>query len=144
MLSVRNGRRPLILVADPNEIIRQVICTILVGQGCRVLFAHSGEAAVRVVRRLSARLDLMITDMSMQATRGFDIADHAAHLAPELSVLLLSGRSLEQSLLSQEHLGPRRDIVAKPFTQASLLSKVRKLLADSGKTSQYKTASHAH
>jgi CheY-like chemotaxis protein len=141
MLAVRNGRRPLILVADPNEIIRQVIHTILGGQGCRVLFAHNGEAALRVVRRFAERLDLLIIDMSMQATRGFDIADHAAQFAPDLPVLLLSSRWREDSLLDQGHLGPRREIVAKPFTQASLLSKVSKLLADPAKTNRYKTAS---
>jgi|SwirhisoilCB2_FD_contig_51_13455490_length_798_multi_2_in_0_out_0_1 CheY-like chemotaxis protein len=142
MLAVRNGRRPLILVADPNEIIRQVIRTILVGQGCRVLFAHNGEAAVRVIKRLSSRLDLMIVDMSIEATRGFDIADHAAQLAPGLPVVLLSSRLLEGSP-AQQYLGPRREIVAKPFTQASLLSKVRDLLADPTRTNQYKTVSRA-
>jgi CheY-like chemotaxis protein len=148
MLAV-HGRRPLILVADPNEIIRQVIRTILVSQGCRVLFAQNGEAVVRVVQRFSARLDLMIADMSMQATRGFDVADHAAHLAPGLPVLLLSGRSFEHSRMDQEHLGPRRGIIPKPFTQASLLSNVRKLLADPARSAQatinrYKTASPGH
>jgi DNA-binding response OmpR family regulator len=136
--AVRFGR-PVILVADRNPIIRKVVQTMLVRQGFRVLLASTPDGALKVATRFSARLDLVIVDVEMGATTGLGIVNLVARQSPGLPLLVMSSQWQQMDQSS----GRAIDCLAKPFTQAVLVGKVRALTARSGvvRAGRYKIVS---
>jgi len=137
---VRSGR-PLILVADRNALIRKVIRTMLIGQGFHVLLAPTAQHALKVVTRLTGRLDLIIVEAAMSAAAGFNIIERVSGLSPRMPLLLMCSQLREEALAPS----PRRDYIAKPFTQGLLLEKIRGLIGSAARpvTGLYRTASPA-
>jgi DNA-binding response OmpR family regulator len=130
--------RPLILVADRNAIIRKVVQTMLVRQGFRVLLASTPDRALKVAIRFSARLDLVIVDAEMGATTGLSIVSLVARQSPGLPLLVMSSQWHQT-----DQPGRAIDCIAKPFTMALLVGKVRALSTRSGgvKPGRYKIVS---
>ena len=151
--SVLRIGRPVILVAEPNEIIRKVVREILVRQGFRVLAVSNATSAQKVVCRLSSRIAAIVMESAMRAPTGFDLLGELAKLAPDVPALVISNPMpgvvpLERDPLPQA-MEYQRDILPKPFPRALLLSKLHALLEArrererAPRPSLYKTASHA-
>jgi two-component system, OmpR family, KDP operon response regulator KdpE len=119
------GRR-LVLVADDNAGIRQLIVRQLQPLDCDVLKARDGEEAVRLA--LAHEPDLLIVDIEMPGLSGFDVTREVRRrMPPHVRVLVISesGASDEES----EALDAGADgYLSKPFGGAELREAVRKLL----------------
>jgi DNA-binding NtrC family response regulator len=101
--------------------------TILESHGYGVLLANDGENAIRVAHRHTGPIHLMLTDMVMPRMNGRELAKQLAPLRPEMKVLFMSGY-IKEDITSQDTLNPEMCFIQKPFTTASLLSKLRELL----------------
>jgi len=136
-------RRPLVLVVDRSEMIRDFLRRTLQGRGFRVLLASTAADALRIVARFSPRINLMIAEVRMPWEPGLDFVAHVGQILPELAVLPMSGDLIEQATGIQEDAGHGGVFVAKPFTQAFLLSKLQSLIAvpRDYKPTLYRTAS---
>ena len=71
-------------------------------------------------------MDLILTDMVLPETDGFQVAQRATALRPELKVLFMSGYT-EHPVLQRPGLESSA-FVHKPFTAATLAAKVREAL----------------
>jgi PAS domain S-box-containing protein len=118
------GRGELILVADDEAAIREIVRTMLESAGYRVRTASDATDAVALVARHGDEARLLLTDWRMP---GLDSpsAIRAVHkLQPRLPVVVVSG-----SLLSAGGgLEGVRGRLAKPFTANELLRLVRDAL----------------
>jgi DNA-binding NtrC family response regulator len=123
------GRR-LILVADRSEITRTVLREILVRQGYRVVSAGTTADALKVISRLSSRLDAVIAETAPRAAAGFDLAAEIRHAVPQVPLLAMSNPMLH--FASREKAPPTMSFerIEKPFSQAYLLEKLDRLLAN--------------
>jgi two-component system, cell cycle sensor histidine kinase and response regulator CckA len=113
-----------ILVVEDQDDVRKLIVQILRAHGYRVLEAANGYQALDEAARHPEVLHLMITDVVMPGMPGPELARRLASVHPGTRVLFTSGYSetrngLESSL----------PYIAKPFTPASLVGKVREVLA---------------
>jgi two-component system, cell cycle sensor histidine kinase and response regulator CckA len=109
----------VVLVADDDDAIRALIARILRGTGYTVLEARTSEEALA----LGEDLELLVADLVMPSTGGVELADAMRARVPGLHVLFTSGYCR-----TGNSFGPDDPLLAKPFTAAELLLRVRQLV----------------
>ncbi|WP_420140806.1 response regulator [Sphingomonas sp.] len=129
-----------ILVVEDDDDVRAYTVEILRELGYRVLEAHDGPAALRLVERLDVQIDLLFTDVVMPAMSGRELSDAARAIRPHLKILYTSGYT-RNAIVHGGRLDPGVQIVAKPFTFDTLSAKVREML-DSGTSGRFLLVNH--
>lgn len=118
----------VVLIVEDEPLILMLLSDYLSGEGYRVLQAGNGEQAFEILAT-KPHLDLMITDYRLPGgISGVMIAEPAVKLRPELKVIFISGYPTE-ILDSGSPIARKAPILAKPFTMATLQSKIQTLLA---------------
>ena len=123
--AARGNGEHVLLVEDTSS-VRMVVAELLTEAGYRCTRAADIESALHVLRG-DESLDLLVTDVGMPGMNGRDLADIARGLRPHLPILFISGYA-QNALERERFLGPRMDMVAKPFEIEQLLHKVRAML----------------
>jgi len=121
-----SGGSERILVVEDEEVVRQLICTVLGDLGYDVLCADSAATGLRLGRE-EKPIDLLVTDIVMPDMHGPALARELAPLQPQMKVLFVSGYS-DSDISDQGVLDPALEMLQKPFTQESLARKVREIL----------------
>ena len=76
---------PTVLLVDDSAFFREILTPVLKAAGYRVAAAESAERAMALIAS-GARVDLVVTDIDMPGTNGFDLVaalrqdPHSAHL----------------------------------------------------------------
>ena len=120
-------RTETILVVEDDDDVRAYTVEILRELGYRVIEAHDGDAALRLLERQEQPVQLLLTDVVMPAMPGSELADRARDLQPGLKVLFTSGYTRD-AIMRDGRLEAGVDLLSKPFTYVSLAEKVRDLL----------------
>lgn len=109
-----------ILLVEDDSAVRTVVRKMLESQGFEVVEAHDAEQALAVARE--QRFGLVVTDVVMPGMDGLELARRLRDLYPETRLLVISGfrNKVDDSLA----------FLAKPFSPARLLGKVREVLSD--------------
>jgi DNA-binding response OmpR family regulator len=96
--------------------------------GFRVLQAGDGDQALAVVRRLTSRLGLVVTDINMPVMNGFELARAIQPLYPSLPILFITG-GLPQSSngVSLREVGEH--LLLKPFGPDVFVEAVSNMVA---------------
>jgi signal transduction histidine kinase/ActR/RegA family two-component response regulator len=126
----RSLREETILVVEDEEVVRQLLCSVLEDSGYQVLCAGSPNDAISLVRRHTGPIQLLVSDVVMPEMHGPELARQLAGMQPEMKVLFVSGYS-ENDISDQGVLDPHLDVLQKPFTHQSLLRKISSVLANS-------------
>jgi CheY-like chemotaxis protein len=100
--------------------------------GYRVIEAHDGASALRVLERLEQPIDLLFTDVVMPEMTGRELADRAREIRPALKVLYTSGYT-KNAIVHGGRLDEGVEMIGKPFTYATLAEKVADVL-EKGRT----------
>jgi CheY-like chemotaxis protein len=91
-----------------------------------VVTADGGDAALALAGS-DAPIDLLITDVIMPRMLGREVADRLRATRPKLRVLYMTGYA-RPALVSQGSLEAGGNMIDKPFTELTLLAKVREVL----------------
>jgi CheY-like chemotaxis protein len=83
------GRQPLVLVADDEPLVRQLICSILTRHGWRTVEASDGVEALGL--SIDEKFDLLITDYEMPTISGLQLANAVRRRTPDVPILMISG-----------------------------------------------------
>jgi PAS domain S-box-containing protein len=116
-----------VLVVEDEDAMREVTRRILDRNGYTVLLAASGAEAVRLAERHPGDIDVLLTDVVMPQMLGKEVAERVTELRPEARVLYMSGYA-HPVLTSQGTLDEGVVLVEKPFTEATLLARVRQVI----------------
>lgn len=130
--AMADNRGETILVVEDDDDVRAYSVELLRELGYRVLEAHDGPAAVRLLERRDIDVDLLFTDVVMPGMSGRELADAARVLRPGLKVLYTSGYT-RNAIVHGGRLDPGVQMIPKPFTYQALSMKIRDLL-DTGNT----------
>jgi DNA-binding response OmpR family regulator len=117
-----------ILVIDDDEMVRAVVHRVLERDGHRVTGAANGELGVAAYR--ASRPDLVITDIIMPEKEGMWTIRQIRRDDPATPILAMSGGGsviMEDVLHIARRLGAN-ETIAKPFSAAELVEKVRAIL----------------
>ncbi len=121
------GGTETILVCEDDPKIRRLVEVMLARRGYRVLTAGDAAEALEALRKFDEPIHLLLTDIVMPHTSGFELARAVAGLRPGLHVLYMSGYT-DSHMNGTQMLGEDVPFLQKPFTTAALLSKVREAL----------------
>ena len=124
--SAASGRETILLVEDA-EPLRKLALRFLENHGYRVIQAQDGEEALTVVRGLSERIQLMLTDVVMPGMNGRVLAEKLLPSHPEMKVLYMSGYT-DSFIAGHGVLEQGTALIHKPFSEEDLLAKVREVL----------------
>ncbi|MEI9893000.1 MAG: ATP-binding protein [Chthoniobacter sp.] len=117
-----------LLVVEDEPAVRHLARGALELHGYKVLTAANGQDALHVVREhQGAPIRLVITDLIMPLMGGKVMAEWLTAIDPALQVLFTSGYT-EDAIARQEVLAEGVEFIAKPYTLALLLRKVREML----------------
>lgn len=114
-VEVANG--PLVLLAEDDGVLREILVLLLHDAGYQVLAAFDGQAALSLVR--DRKVDLLLTDVDMPRMGGVELARRLTARQPGLPVLFMSGSS------AAPEGGP---FIAKPFAMNELEAHLARLL----------------
>lgn len=107
-----------ILVADDDEIARDVIRSILYREGYPVVSARDGLEAIRSLR--VEDISLVITDLRMPGADGIDVLKHAVRINPDTAVVILTAYGTLDTTLEAIKEGAH-DYLTKPFKVQEVL-----------------------
>jgi len=114
------GGKSMVLVVEDEEIVREIVCMDLEDAGFDVLEAKSADEALSLLRRrysCGEEVRILFTDIRMPGQLdGWDLAERARILAPELGVVYASGNEL-----APHRAVPGSIFLAKPYRTADLL-----------------------
>jgi DNA-binding response OmpR family regulator len=114
----------VILVADDEALIRNLVTLLLQQEGYFVLSAADGHEGLELSRQYPGSIDLVITDMEMPRLNGTDLCGHLLEERPGIKVLVMSGADMSEIVSQNAHL----PFLPKPFDGRMLLTRVRALL----------------
>ncbi len=116
-----------ILLVEDEEGVRAIARRLLQANGYLVLEAAGGDEALDLCRRFSGTIDLVLTDLMMPHMSGDALAGEIAKVHPGARILFMSGYT-EDALLRRQLGQSGSAFLQKPFTAATLASKVRQVL----------------
>ncbi|REM96629.1 response regulator, partial [Mycobacterium tuberculosis] len=96
--------------------------------GYRVLEAHDGPSALRLLERPDVSVDLLFSDIVMPGMSGWALAKQAIGQKPGLRVLFTSG--YPRDIDASGTVGRTIALLAKPFTRSDLARSIRAALQD--------------
>src|SRR5581483_6380226 len=115
------GDQAVILLAEDDVIVANIVRISLERAGYFVLTSEDGEEALTISRQYPGRIHMLLSDIQMPKMDGVRLAEFFAKERPDTRVLLMSGHSNE----------PIRGyaFLAKPFRLAQLLDAVTRLVS---------------
>jgi CheY-like chemotaxis protein len=122
-----------ILIAEDEEALCALCARALAAQGHEVKTACDGSEALDTLTRDGGRFDLLLTDIRMPIMDGIALALAAARDFPELVILLMTGYA-DQRERAYGLDAIVRDVIAKPFSVATLRDAVNGALAMQART----------
>ena len=121
------GGTEAILVAEDDEVIRNLTSSILREFGYTVIAAKDGNDAVSEFRENRDRISLLLLDVIMPRKSGKDAYEEIRTLRPDIKALFISGYSAD--MISKEGiLEEGSSFISKPVSPSELLRKVREVL----------------
>ena len=116
-----------ILLIDDDEVLLELLAEHIRTAGFVVLTASRGEAGVRLA--LEKQADLVVLDVMMPGMDGWEVCRRLREVS-NVPIIMLTAKGEELDRLRGFHLGVD-DYVAKPFSFAELVARVRAVLARS-------------
>ncbi|MDA8121811.1 MAG: PAS domain S-box protein [Deltaproteobacteria bacterium] len=121
------GGRETILLAEDEELVRDLVAEILKPGGYSVLQARDGEEAVRISEHYNGTIDLLVTDVVMPHIGGRELVRRIQPARPEMKVIYMSGYT-ENAIVHHGALDAGINFIQKPFRPGDLSRKIREVL----------------
>jgi CheY-like chemotaxis protein len=105
----------LVLIADDEPSILKLVGTIITRIGLTPLTSTDGAAAIKAMEDHHAHICCVILDILMPILNGIDAALLIQQIAPNIPIILMSGKETDDCLESIRDLH-LTDIITKPFS----------------------------
>lgn len=118
-----------ILIAEDNDVSRDMMAAVLKAQGYEVYGAVDGESAIRVIGE--RHVDLAIVDINMAPKGGFEFVRYIVAKGRKLPVVIVTSDDSADMLMEATALGVSR-VLQKPVEPARLAESVNRILKKQG------------
>ena len=114
-------KKPVILVIDDEETMRDSCCQILLKEGLLTETAEDGSIGLEKVKE--TKPDLVLIDLKMPGVNGMEVLEKTKEIDPNIITVVITGYATVESAVEAMKKGAY-DFLPKPFTPDQL----RKLL----------------
>ncbi len=121
------GGSETILFAEDDEFIRELARKVLEDAGYTVVMARDGQDALELFKAHSSTIDLVALDVIMPRMNGREVYQEIREHSPSMRALFLSGYTAD-IIHRKGFLEEGLAFLAKPFSPAALLRKMREVL----------------
>jgi len=123
---VESSQQPLVLLAEDEESVREVIVRLLQSLGCSVLAARHGEEALSLFAAHREQIRLALIDLNMPRLDGEPTIRQLRAAQPQLPIILMSGygESDHRSRLTDLQLA---GYLQKPFRLPMLMELLKNI-----------------
>ena len=115
--------KPIILIADDDREIRELVDTLLSSEGYTIWQADGG---LQALEKMNTDVDLVLLDVMMPDLSGYKVCS-AIRADYNVPILFLTAKGLDSDLTMGYSCGGD-DYLTKPFSCAELLARVKGLL----------------
>jgi two-component system, cell cycle sensor histidine kinase and response regulator CckA len=115
----------VILVAEDEQVVRNLVRTVLTNAGYTVLDAVDGENALDISRRYSGWIHMLLTDVKMPKMNGLELSAHIIRERPGIKILIMSGKTSGEPLI----VGHNVQFLRKPFLPETLRKRMSAMLS---------------
>lgn len=112
--------QPVVLVADDEALVCNLIRDVLTDADYYVLTASDGQQALQISRQFPGRIDILVSDVRMPNLDGIALNTKLLSERPDIKIILISSHL--------DCLNEDVPFLAKPFEPHILLDRVRGLL----------------
>ncbi len=123
-----NGHRTTALVAEDEEIVRELAVSVLQRAGIDVHAAVNGEEALEVYRDVGGSIDVLVTDMVMPSVGGRELAERIHSADPGLPMVFMSGYTEDAPPAGGSTASS--SFLQKPFSASELVGAVREVIGE--------------
>jgi DNA-binding NtrC family response regulator len=117
-----NSRHGTILVIDDEEIMREILETLLTREGYEVRLASSGAEGLEIARALP--IDVALVDIMMPGLDGIATLDELKRIDEDLAVIMITAYASIENAISAMKAGAF-DYISKPFKNDEVLVVIR-------------------
>ena len=121
------GNGETILLVEDEASLQEAASRILTRSGYKVCMALTASEAPSIAGDTGQRIDLLLTDVVMPEMLGNEVARRVHAVRPTLPVLYMSGYA-QPILDTHGAFAHQIDLLEKPFTEATLLTRVRRAI----------------
>ena len=118
----------VILVAEDDVLVRNLINAVLSRAGYSVLLASDGAEALELSRHYAGEIHLLLSDVMMPRMDGVSLVHAIRGERPRTRALLISGRMSSEIIEGNVIF----DFLRKPFVPAQLKSKLDEIMNRDG------------
>jgi len=123
------SRKAKILIVEDEEAIRAGLIDVLVYHGYEPDAVADGQSGLD--KALSGKYDLILLDVMLPKLDGFEVCDQIRRADREQAIIMLTAKSKDDDIIHGLQLGAD-DYVAKPFSIAQLVLRIKAVLRRSG------------
>lgn len=116
-----------ILIVDDDRIVLESCRRILEAEGITAHTAENAETA-RAVLETEGPFDVIMTDIKMPGSDGFELIRPIRKTYPEMAILMMTGYLIPETIRKGTESGADL-LIAKPFTPEELLASVHDAVA---------------
>lgn len=120
--------RPLILLADDETGLREMLRMVLEHEGYAVVEAANGEAAVAAVREHGSEIKFALLDVQMPKLGGLEAAIRIRAIAPQLPILLGTGYVGDREISALREASAD-DLMVKPYDLRDLVERIARRIS---------------
>jgi signal transduction histidine kinase/CheY-like chemotaxis protein len=121
------GRGETILLVEDEASLQELASRLLTRNGYLVRAASTASEAPCIAGETGQPIDLLLTDVVMPEMLGNEVARRVHAIRPALPVLYMSGYA-QPILDTHGTFANQIDLLEKPFTETSLLTRVRRAI----------------
>ena len=121
------GGTETILVVEDEELMLDLVASVLEQKGYRVLLARDGEEAMKIHQANIGRIDLVLSDIGLPKLDGWESCQQMKQADPTMKIILASGY-LEPELKSEIMKVGSIGLIRKPYSTLEILNNIRKAL----------------
>jgi two-component system, cell cycle sensor histidine kinase and response regulator CckA len=118
----------MILLAEDEPAVRNLVRTMLCQSGYAVLTANDGAEALAICEAFANEIHLLLTDATMPLMDGLTVAAVVRSKRPGIKVIIMSGNTIETIRAENKPDA----FLRKPFIPPTLLDCVQRVLASKG------------
>lgn len=126
-VEVARGNGERILFVDDEEMLGEVAQKMIRKLGYLPVVFQSADAAWDAIQKEPAAYDVLISDLTMPAKTGMDLARLVLGIRPNLPIILTSGSTETFSITEAQEIGIR-EMVGKPLDYRTLATALNKVL----------------